>query len=107
MDIDEAEVRTVSIDKIKEYVNHLDNHESTFSGLRYFNLGRMIMINTDDLYISFKGTADYIVNTECNNEENKLGLNWGQENENSRIARKTMENPKFWSDVGIYFDAVW
>lgn len=63
------------VDKIKEYVNHLDNHESTFSGLRYFDLGRMIMINTDDLYISFKGTADYIVNTECNNEENKLGLN--------------------------------
>ena len=62
-------------DKIKEYSDHLDNFESTFSGLKYYDIGRMIMLNTDGLYISFKGTADYLTNTECNNNENQLGLN--------------------------------
>lgn len=61
--------------EIKEYSDNVDNLKSTFSGLRYFDKGRMIMINTDDLYLSFKGTADYLVNTECNSDENRLGLN--------------------------------
>lgn len=87
------------LEEIQEYSKNLDEGKSTFSGLRYFDIGRMIMINTDDLYISFKGTADYLVNTECNSDENRLGLNLSY-GTNTCV----MDNGNEYSDVSPVWD---
>lgn len=62
-------------DELKQYLSSIEKEESTFSGIEYFDRAHMAVANLDDLYISFKGTDSYLTNTECVNEENRLGLN--------------------------------
>ncbi|MCQ2753274.1 MAG: hypothetical protein MJ206_03375 [Bacilli bacterium] len=61
--------------EVQKYVDSITNRTSAFSGMKYFNVAKMVAVNTNGLYISFKGTNDELTNTECVNEENKLGLN--------------------------------
>ncbi|MCQ2794960.1 MAG: hypothetical protein MJ214_01960 [Bacilli bacterium] len=62
-------------EELQQYLDNLDQGKSTFSGIEYFDNAHMIAANLNDLYISFKGTDWYLTNTECVNEENRLGLN--------------------------------
>ena len=62
-------------EELEQYLDNLDKGKSTFSGIDYFDNARVIAANLDDLYISFKGTHYDMTNTECVNEENRLGLN--------------------------------
>ncbi|MCQ2794958.1 MAG: hypothetical protein MJ214_01950 [Bacilli bacterium] len=62
-------------DQLIKYIDDNENKRSTFNGIVYFDNAKMVTMNIDDLYISFKG-ADYnLTNTECVTDENSLGLN--------------------------------
>ena len=62
-------------EELKAYLDSIENETACAEELTYFDRARMISMNLDGLYMSFKGTADYLTNTECVNGENKLGLN--------------------------------
>lgn len=60
---------------LKDYLDSIDNKEACADELIYFDRAKMITMNLDGLYMSFKGTDSYLTNTECVNSENRLGLN--------------------------------
>lgn len=62
-------------EKYKTFIDNLKNHQPTFEGMMYFDNAKIVTMNLDGLYMSFKGTNSDIINTECVNGENKLGLN--------------------------------
>lgn len=63
------------VDELKRYLDDLKNKKSNFDGIRYFDVAKMVAMNIDGLYMSFKGTDSNLTNTECVNDENRLGLN--------------------------------
>ncbi|MCQ2796207.1 MAG: hypothetical protein MJ213_02710 [Bacilli bacterium] len=62
-------------EELQKYLDDVKDKKSTFDGMVYFDKAKMVAINVDGVYMSFKGTAPNLTNTECVNDENQLGLN--------------------------------
>lgn len=62
-------------EELQAYLDAIKNKEACAEELVYFNRAKMITLNLDGLYMSFKGADSYLTNTECVNSENRLGLN--------------------------------
>lgn len=70
-------------ENLMEFVNSLQDRKNAVSEdtIFYFPIAKMIVANighsnnSEGVYISYKGTAPEITNTECNNRENVLGMN--------------------------------
>ncbi|MCQ2792699.1 MAG: hypothetical protein MJ208_04180, partial [Bacilli bacterium] len=61
--------------EFENFVSKLKVGRPTFNGITYFADSKLVTLNLDGLYIAFEGSDPNIVNTECVNGENKLGLN--------------------------------
>lgn len=62
-------------DELQKYLDNITDGQANDPGLIYFDKAKMIVVNVDGIYMSFKGTAPNLTNTECVNDENQLGLN--------------------------------
>lgn len=62
-------------DELQKYLDNITDGQANDPGLIYFDKAKMIAVNVDGIYMSFKGTAPNLTNTECVNDENQLGLN--------------------------------
>lgn len=62
-------------EEINQFIKDCEENKSTFSGIYYFPTGKLLTMNIDGVYMSFKGTGVKITNTECVNNENILGQN--------------------------------
>lgn len=62
-------------DDLNKLLNSWQNNESTFTGIKYFPRSCMLTMNIDNVYMSFKGTNNTLINTEKANSENFLGYN--------------------------------
>lgn len=61
--------------ELQTFLDNISGGRANDNGLTYFDKAKMIVVNSDGVYMSFKGTAPYLTNTECVNDENQLGLN--------------------------------
>lgn len=62
-------------DELKKFIEDMNNQNSTFEGIKYFDVAKLIAMNIDDVYLSFNGSDNTMVNSECVNNENQMGLN--------------------------------
>lgn len=60
---------------LSNFIEDLKNKNSTFEGIKYFNVAKFLTMNIDDVYMSFNGSDNTLINSECVNNENQLGLN--------------------------------
>lgn len=61
--------------ELQNFINDLKEKNSTFEGIQYFDVAKLLTMNIDDVYLSFNGSDGTLTNTECVNNENQLGLN--------------------------------
>ena len=64
-------------EELKRYLDSIANKQASLDEgeIVYFDKAKMLVGNIGGVYMSFKGVAPQLTNTECVNDENELGLN--------------------------------
>lgn len=64
-------------EELKDFLDSVNNRTASVKEgeIIHYDKGKMVTANIGGVYMSFKGTAPNLTNTECVNGENELGLN--------------------------------